>query len=138
MMSRPVYRNPKSLVQDLSVCTVHEKQWRRGGTVPRRKAIVRPAAPGHPRQRQCLYLYYGRGLNQQAIAKLLEVNVSTVSRNISNGERHAGGPGAAGGLTSFSLNHVTAGRTRFHPVRPAVLLIHQNRPSRWVTPLAMV
>ena len=89
MMSRPVYRNPKSLVQDLSVCTVHENNGDEVGLSPRRKAIVRALRRrATPRQRQCLYLYYGRGLNQQAIAKLLEVNVSTVSRNISNGERH--------------------------------------------------
>lgn len=89
MMSRPVYRNPKSLVQDLSVCTVHENNGDEVGLSPRRKAIVRALRRrATPRQRQCLYLYYGRGLNQQAIAKLLDIHVSTVSRNISHGERH--------------------------------------------------
>ncbi len=138
MMSRPVYRKPK--IPGAGSVGLHgtRKQWRRGGTVPRRKAIVRPCGAGPPGSASASTSTMAGGLNQQAIAKLLEVNVSTVSRNISNGERHAGGPGAAGGLTSFSLNHVTAGRTCFHPVRPAVLLIHQNRPSRWVTPLAMV
>ena len=89
MMSRPVYRKPKALVQDLSVCTVHENNGDVVGRSPRRRAIVRALRRrATPRQRQCLYLYYGRGLNQQAIAKLLEVNVSTVCRNIRNGERH--------------------------------------------------
>lgn len=89
MMSRPVYRKPKTLVQDLSVCTVHENNGDEVGLSPRRRAIVRALRRrATPRQRQCLYLYYGRGLNQQAIAKLLEVNVSTVCRNIRNGERH--------------------------------------------------
>lgn len=89
MMSRPVYRKSKSLVQDLSVCTVHENNGDEVGLSPRRRAIVRALRRrATPRQRQCLYLYYGRGLSQQSIAKLLEVNVSTVCRNIHNGERH--------------------------------------------------
>ena len=88
-MSRPVYRKAKSLVQDLSVCMAHVNNGDEVGLSPRRKAIVRALRRrATTRQRQCLYLYYARGLNQQSIAKLLDVNVSTVSRNIRNGERH--------------------------------------------------
>ncbi len=88
-MSRPVYRNPKPLVQDLSICTAHANNGDEVGLSPRRKAIVRALRRrATNRQRQCLYLYYARGLSQQSIAKLLDVNVSTVSRNIHNGERH--------------------------------------------------
>lgn len=88
-MSKPIYRREKELVQDLSVCTVHMQNGDEVGLSPRRRAIVRALRrQATPRQRQCLYLYYGRGLNMQEIAGLLGLNISTVSRNIGNGERH--------------------------------------------------
>lgn len=88
-MSKPIYRREKALVRDLAVCTVHMQNGDEVGLSPRRRTIVRALRrSATPRQRQCLYLYYGRGLSMQDIAKLLAVNISTVSRNIGNGERH--------------------------------------------------
>ncbi len=88
-LSRPVYRREKALVRDLAVCTVHMNNGDEVGLSPRRRAIVRALRrQATPRQRECLYLYYGRGLSMGAIARLLAVNVSTVSRNVRNGERH--------------------------------------------------
>ena len=88
-MSRAIYRRDRALVNDLAVCTAHANNGDEIGLSPRRRTIVRALrGQATARQRQCLYLYYGRGLNQEAIAKLLCINVSTVSRNITNGERH--------------------------------------------------
>ena len=88
-MSRAIYRRDRALVNDLAVCTAHANNGDEIGLSPRRRTIVRALrGQATARQRQCLHLYYGRGLNQEAIAKLLCINVSTVSRNITNGERH--------------------------------------------------
>ena len=88
-MSRAIYRRDRALVNDLAVCTAHANNGDEIGLSPRRRTIVRALrGQATARQRQCLYLYYGRGLNQEDIAKLLCINVSTVSRNITNGERH--------------------------------------------------
>lgn len=88
-MPRAIYRRERNLVNDLAVCTAHAKNGDEIGLSPRRRAIVRALRQqATARQRQCLYLYYCRGLNQEAIARLLQINVSTVSRNIANGERH--------------------------------------------------
>ena len=88
-MSRAIYRRENELVRDLTVCTAHANNGDEIGLSPRRRAIVRALrGQATARQRQCLYLYYARGMNQAAIAKLLQINVSTVSRNIANGERH--------------------------------------------------
>ncbi len=88
-MSRAIYRRDRALVNDLAVCTAHANNGDEIGLSPRRRTIVRALrGQATARQRQYLYLYYGRGLNQEAIAKLLCINVSTVSRNITNGERH--------------------------------------------------
>ena len=88
-MPRAIYRRDKALVNDLAVCTAHANNGDEIGLSPRRRAIVRALrGQATARQLHCLYLYYGRGLNQEAIARLLCINVSTVSRNITNGERH--------------------------------------------------
>ena len=39
-----------------------------------------------PRQRECMLLYYEKGLNMRQIAELTGVDKSTVSRNIKRGE----------------------------------------------------
>ena len=39
-----------------------------------------------PRQRECMVLYYQKGLNMRQIAELTGVDKSTVSRNIKRGE----------------------------------------------------
>lgn len=40
-----------------------------------------------PRQRECMLLYYGRGLNMREIGELMGIDKSTVSRTIKRGER---------------------------------------------------
>lgn len=81
-MSKPIYRLDASLVQDLRVCTVHAHNGDEIGLTPRQKVITRVI------QRECLYLYYGRGLSMGAIARMMKVRTSTISRNIQNGMRH--------------------------------------------------
>ena len=39
------------------------------------------------RQRECMMLYYGRGMSMEAIAKELGVNKSTVSRTLKRGRQ---------------------------------------------------
>lgn len=88
-MARTAYRRERNFVEDLSVCTVHMHNGDEIGLSPRRRAIVRALSRrATPRQRQCLYLYYGRGMNQSSIGSLLGIDISTVSRNIAHGERH--------------------------------------------------
>lgn len=88
-MTNVKYRRDKRLVEDLCVCTVHMHNGDEVGLSPRRLAILRTLnRRATPRQRQCLYLYYGRRMNQAAIGSLLGIDISTVSRNISHGERH--------------------------------------------------
>jgi RNA polymerase sigma factor (sigma-70 family) len=88
-MAKTVYRRDRQYVQDLAVCTLHMANGDEIGITGRRRAILRTLNQQvTPRQQQCLYLYYGRGLNQAAIAKLLGIDISTVSRNILHGERH--------------------------------------------------
>lgn len=89
MMHRPVYRQDKNWVQDMITCTVHLENGDEIGLTGRQKVMIRAlkmCAP--PRQKECLYLYYGRGLSQREIAKLLGVSVATVSRRIKSGEIH--------------------------------------------------
>ena len=89
MIHRAIYRKAKDWVRDLTACTVHLENGDEIGLNRRQKIMLRALRQwATKRQRECLYLYYGRGLSQQEIAKLLGVNVSTVSRNIRNGERH--------------------------------------------------
>ncbi|MBM6926812.1 sigma-70 family RNA polymerase sigma factor [Pseudoflavonifractor phocaeensis] len=40
-----------------------------------------------PRQRECMLLYYGKGLNMREIGEIMGINKSTVSRIIKRGER---------------------------------------------------
>lgn len=87
-MSKPIYRLDASLVQDLRVCTVHAHNGDEIGLTPRQKVIARVICRLTPRQRECLYLYYGRGASMGDIAWMMEVRTSTVSRNIQNGMRH--------------------------------------------------
>lgn len=89
MTHRPVYRKEKDWVRDLTACTVHLQNGDEIGLNRRQKVMLRALRQwATKRQRECLYLYYGRGLSQQEIAKLLGVNMSTISRNIKAGERH--------------------------------------------------
>lgn len=89
MIHRPVYRKEKDWVRDLTACTVHLQNGDEIGLNGRQKVMLRALRRwATSRQRECLYLYYGRGLSQRQIAKLLGVDASTVSRNIRNGERH--------------------------------------------------
>lgn len=88
MIHRPVYRQDKNWVQDMITCTVHLENGDEIGLTGRQKVMLRALRRwATSRQRECLYLYYGRGLSQQEIAKLLGVNVSNISRNIKAGER---------------------------------------------------
>ena len=87
MIHSAIYRGGKAWVQDMAVCTVHLQNGDEIGLTGRQKVMIRALRQwATKRQRECLYLYYGRGLSQQEIAKLLGVNVSTVSRNIKHGE----------------------------------------------------
>lgn len=89
MIHHPVYRKEKDWVQDMITCTVHLENGDEIGLTGRQKVMLRALRQwATKRQRECLYLYYGRGLSQQEIAKLLGVNVGTISRNIKTGERH--------------------------------------------------
>lgn len=89
MMHRAIYRKDKNWVQDMITCTVHLQNGDEIGLTGRQKVMLRALRQwATKRQRECLYLYYGLGLSQQEIAKLLEVNVGTISRNIKAGERH--------------------------------------------------
>lgn len=89
MTHRPVYRKEKDWVRDLTACTVHLQNGDEIGLNRRQKVMLRALRQwATKRQRECLYIYYGRGLSQQEIAKLLGVNMSTISRNIKAGERH--------------------------------------------------
>ena len=89
MIHRPVYRQDKNWVRDLTACTVHLENGDEIGLNSRQKVMLRALRQwATKRQRECLYLYYGRGLSQQEIAKLLGVNVATVSRRIKLGEIH--------------------------------------------------
>ena len=89
MIHRPVYRKEQDWVRDLTACTVHLENGDEIGLTGRQKVMLRALRQwATKRQRECLYLYYGRGLDQRQIAKLLEIDASTVSRNIRNGERH--------------------------------------------------
>ena len=89
MIHRPVYRKEKDWVRDLTACTVHLQNGDEIGLNRRQKVMLRALRRwATSRQRECLYLYYGRGLSQQEIAKLLGINVSTVCRNIRRGEHH--------------------------------------------------
>lgn len=40
-----------------------------------------------PRQRECMMLYYGRGMSMESIGKQLGVNKSTVSRTLKRGRQ---------------------------------------------------
>lgn len=82
-------RRERQFVEDLRVCTIHMHNGDETGLPPRRRAIVRALnSLVTPRQRFCLYLYYGRHMSQRDIAAELGVDDSTVSRNITNGERN--------------------------------------------------
>lgn len=88
-MPRPCYRKPPNYVNDLVVCTNHAHNGDTLGLTLRQRAICH--CLNHtvtPRQNQCLYLYYGCGLNQEAIARTLRITPSTVCRNLANGEAH--------------------------------------------------
>ena len=87
-MSRPIYRSDAALVRDLMVCTVHAHNGDEIGLTDRQKVITRVIRRLTQRQRDCLYYYYGRGLSMSETAKLLEINISTVSRCIRSGEGH--------------------------------------------------
>lgn len=90
MIHRAIYRKEQDWVRDLTACTVHLENGDEIGLTGRQKVMLRALKMwASPRQKECLYLYYGRGLSQRQIAKLLEIDASTVSRNIRNGERHA-------------------------------------------------
>lgn len=80
-------RKDKELIRDLTVCTVRAVNQDAFGLSPRRRAVYQAlCANVTPRQRQCLYLYYGRGLDMDTIAALLHVHPATVCRNIIRGE----------------------------------------------------
>ncbi len=89
MKHRPVFRKDHRWVSDMTACTVHLENGDEIGLTGRRKVMLRALRQwATKRQRECIYLYYGRRLSQQEIAKLLGVNVGTISRNIKAGERH--------------------------------------------------
>ena len=88
-MSRPCYRKSPSYVNDLTICTSHTHNGDTLGLNLRQRAICHCLSHTvTPRQNQCLYLYYGCGLNQEAIAKALRITPSTVCRNLAHGEAH--------------------------------------------------
>lgn len=88
-MAKTAYRRNRSFVEDLAVCTVHMHNGDEVGLSHKRRAIVRALnQTATPRQRQCLYLYYGRGMKQADIGKTLGIDISTVSRTIQRGEDH--------------------------------------------------
>lgn len=89
-MARTAYRRKRPFVEDMIVSTRHLENGDETGLSPRRRAIVRGLRQhATPRQRQELYLYYAQGLNLARIAKLLKLDISTVSRTIQRGEDHA-------------------------------------------------
>lgn len=88
-MAKTAYRRNRAFVEDMTVCTVHMNNGDEVGLSGKRRAIVRALnRTATPRQRQCLYLYYGRGMNQANIGKTLGIDISTVSRTIQRGEDH--------------------------------------------------
>ncbi len=89
MTIRQRYHRDQSFVNEMRICTIHMHNGDEIGLTPRQQILVR--ALNHlttPRQRLCLYLYYGRQLSQQAIADELGIDASTVSRTIAKGEKH--------------------------------------------------
>ena len=87
-MSKPIYRGDAALVRDLRACSIHAHNGDEIGLALRQKVIARVIRRLTPAQRESLYLYYGRGLTIEQIARMMEVRTSTVSRNVRNGERH--------------------------------------------------
>lgn len=87
-MSKPIYRGDADLVRELRICTVHANNGDEIGLSDRQKVIARVIRRLTPRQRACLYYYYGCGLTMREIAAYYGTRLSTVSRNIRNGERH--------------------------------------------------
>lgn len=88
-MANTAYRRNRAFVEDLAVCTVHMHNGDEVGLSQKRRAIVRALnQTATARQRQCLYLYYGRGMKQADIGKTLGIDISTVSRTIQRGEDH--------------------------------------------------
>ena len=87
-MSKPVYRLEAGLVRELAVCAAHAHNGDEIGLALRQKVIARVIRWLTPAQRESLYLYYGRGLSMEDIARMMEVRTSTVSRNVQNGVRH--------------------------------------------------
>lgn len=88
-MSKPRYRLDPELVRDLSVACAHAVNGDEIGLSGRRLVICRTLrGEVTDRQLECLHLYYTRGLNQEAIAKVLRIGSSTVNRNMAAGLAH--------------------------------------------------
>lgn len=87
-MNKPFYRESSGLVRDLSFASAYVMGHDVEGVTERQWRIAR-ALTGRvtDRQRECIYCYYALRMTQAEIAKRLNINVSTVSRNISNGLR---------------------------------------------------
>lgn len=86
-MSGTRYRRGKDFAADMAVYTqvMSEDNAEQMGRL-RRNVMLALQEDVTPRQRECMLLYYEKGLNMRQIAELTGVDKSTVSRNIKRGE----------------------------------------------------
>ena len=88
-MGRATYRTDAELVRDLKKSTIHLANGDEIGLDLRQRVMARAMATMcTKRQREALYLYYGRGLTLEEISGLLGVEPSSVSRRIQKGIGH--------------------------------------------------
>lgn len=86
-MSGTRYRRGKDFAADMAVYSqaMSEDNAEQMGRL-RRNVMLAIQEDITPRQRECMVLYYQKGLNMRQIAELTGVDKSTVSRNIKRGE----------------------------------------------------
>lgn len=86
-MSGTRYRRGKDFAAGMAVYTqaMSEDNAEQMGRL-RRNVMLALQEDVTPRQRECMLLYYEKGLNMRQIAELTGVDKSTVSRNIKRGE----------------------------------------------------
>lgn len=88
-MGRATYRTDAELVRDLRKSAIHLANGDEIDLDLRQRVMARAMATlCTERQRQALYLYYGRGLTLEEISGLLGVEPSSVSRRIQKGMVH--------------------------------------------------
>ena len=86
-MSGTRYRRGKEFAADMAVYAQVMAEDNSEQTGRLRRNVMRALQEDvTPRQRECMLLYYEKGLNMRQIAELTGVDKSTVSRNIKRGE----------------------------------------------------